>query len=90
MNSRNPWNFRNQKETTREAIPKPRQYVKKGHKKRQGKRFRFLGYDLARLEDLPKSCQQAADALAVGESILYPFRNLKNRKQTIKKIERTF
>lgn len=87
---RNPWNFRNQKETTRKAATEPRGYVKKGPKQRQGKRFKFLGYGLAKLEDLPKSCQQAADALAVGESFFYPFRNLKNRKQTIKKIERTF
>jgi hypothetical protein len=88
--SRNEWNFLNRKKTTREKSPEPRAYVKRGYPVRKGKRFKWQGYDGARLEDLPPDLRTAADLLKVGESVEIFIKKPQEYKPRRKRLERTF
>jgi hypothetical protein len=85
---RSEWDFRNKKRSANTA-PRPK-YIKKGHKKRQGKRFKYRSYSLCRLEDLPKDHQKVADLLEIGQFFDIKCRNLNQKNAVYKRIERTF
>lgn len=87
--NQNPWDFRNRQRTIRKSNGQRKTYEPKP-KRERGKRFRFNGYDLHRLEDLPKEHRTAADQLKIGERIEYRFKKPNEYNARLRVIERTF